>query len=206
MIWGNITEELEYLEEIATNLGQLMIKAQSLPLTVDNVSSWKQELETLVLGTDQLDLHTILLANKNALGELTKDNCVEQLRRYTRVIDDMRGNLYRLKAVNRSAQSGQREVVIGSYRLLSGGRILFRDSEIAFGGKLKAILVAFLTNNAEFVLTASEIADIWGDCNAATVSRHKSKLEEALAPYYGDRHKHINRVQMNPLTYKLDVE
>ena len=56
MIRGDITEELEYLEGIATSLGELMIKAQSLPLTVDDISSWKQELYTLVLGTDQLEI------------------------------------------------------------------------------------------------------------------------------------------------------
>lgn len=206
MVRSSIAEEIEHLERIAFSLGHLRNASLSLPLTVNDISSWIQKLETLVLNTDQLDLQAIFLANKDKLGTLTEDNCKEQLECYTGLINQMRSRLYELKAINRSAQSGQREAAAGSYRLLPGGRILFRDNEIAFGGKLKAILVAFLANNTEHTLTAAEIADIWGDGNVAAVPRHRSRLEEKLAPYYGDRHKHVNRVQTSPLTYKLDIE
>lgn len=206
MVRGSISEEIEHLEEIAVELGQLRNESLSFSPTVDSVSSWVHDLETLVLNSDQLDLHAIFIAGRNALGILTEDNCVSQLEHYTGFIDQMRDRLYQLKAINRSAQSGQHEVVVGSYRLLPGGRILFRDSEIAFGGKLKAILVAFLTRNTEYTLIAAEIADIWGDDDAVAVPRHRDKLEKALAPYYGDRHKHVKRVQTDPLTYRLDIE
>ena len=206
MVRGSIAEEIEYLERIAFSLGRLRNESLSLSPNVDEVSSWIQELETIVLDTDQLDLHAILLANRNTLGTLTEDNCKEQLKCYAGLIDQMRSRLYELKAVNRSAQSGQHEIVVGSYRLLPGGRILFRDSEMAFGGKRKDVLIAFLTRNTEHMLTAEEIADIWGDDDTVAVPRHKDKLEEALVPYYGDRRKHVNRVQTSPLTYKLDIE
>ncbi len=204
MIRGDTTEELEHLEEIAKSLGRLSVKAQTLPLTVDDISSWKQELDTLVLGTDQLDLHARLIAG-NTFGELTPDNCGDYLRHYIGLIVDMRGQLYHLKSINRSAQSRHQPTKLGDYELLVGGRILFRDKEIAFGGKLREVLVAFLLND-EHVLTMVEIARIWGDDNVATVSRHKCKLDEALAPYYGDGHKHVNRVRTNPTAYRLDIE
>ncbi len=205
MIRGDITEELEYLEGIATSLGELMIKAQSLPLTVDDISSWKQELYTLVLGTDQLDLHARLMAG-NTFGDLAPDNCGDYLRHYIGLIVSMREQLYHLKSINRSAQSRQQGLEFGNYRILVGGGILFRNKEITFGGKLKAILVAFLVGNDEHILMAVEIAREWGDNNTAAVSRHKCKLDEALAPYYGDGHKHVNRVRTNPTAYKLDIE
>lgn len=206
MVRGNIAEEIEHLERIAFSLGGLKNESLSLLPTIENVSSWIRDLETLVLSTDQLDLHAIFLANRDTFGALTEDNCKDQLEHYARLIDQMRSRLYELKAINRSAQSGQREVVVGSYRLSPGGRILFRDSEIAFGGRLKAILVAFLTKNTEHILTAEEIAGIWEDDNVVAVPRHRDKLEKALAPYYGDRRKHVNRVQTSPLTYRLDIE
>lgn len=204
MIRGDTTEELEHLEEIAKSLGRLSVKAQTLPLTVDDISSWKQELDTLVLGTDQLDLHARLIAG-NTFGELTPDNCGDYLRHYIRLIVGMREQLYHLKSINRSAQSRHQPTKLGDYELLAGGRILFRNKEITFGGKLREVLVAFLLND-EHVLTMVEIARIWGDDNVATVSRHKCKLDEALAPYYGDGHKHVNRVRTNPTAYRLDIE
>lgn len=204
MIRGDTTEELEHLEEIAKSLGRLLVKAQTLPLTVDDISSWKQELDTLVLDTDQLDLHAKLMASSNAFDVLTPDNCSDYLRYYMKLIIDMREQLYHLKSINRSAQSRHQPMKLGDYELLVGGRILFRNKEITFGGKLREVLVAFLLND-EHVLTTAEIARIWGDDNVATVSRHKCKLDDALVPYYGDGHKHVNRVRTNPTAYKLDI-
>ncbi len=204
MIRGDTTEELEHLEEIAKSLGRLLVKAQTLPLTVDDISSWRRELDTLVLNTDQLDLHARLMAG-NTFDVLTPDNCGDYLRHYIGIIVDMREQLYHLKSINRSAQSRHQPMKLGDYELLLGGRILFRNKEIAFGGKLREVLVAFLLND-EHVLTMVEIARIWGDDNVATVSKHKCKLDEALAPYYGDGHKHVNKVRTNPTIYRLDIE
>lgn len=204
MIRGDTIEELGHLEEIARSLGKLMVEAQTLPLAVDDISSWKQELDMLVLGTDQLDLHARLVAG-NTFGELTPDNCGDYLRHYMGLIVSMRDQLYYLKSINRSAQPRRQSMKFGNYELLPGGRILFRNKEIVFGGKLREVLVAFLINNDEHTLTTTEIARIWGDDNVTTVSRHKCKLDEALALYYGDGHKHINRVRTNPTIYKLDI-
>lgn len=193
------------METVAIGLGRLMIKAQSLPLNVDAVTSWKQELDTLVLGTDQLDLHAILLANNSTFGTLTSENCEDCLKHYTDLIDCMRQQLYRLKAVNRSILAKRQSLRLGDYEVLLSERVLFRGKEITFGGKLRRILMAFLVDNDEHTLTAAKITKIWGDDNIAAAPRHRDKLEKALAPYYGDGHKHINRIQTNPTTYKLDI-
>lgn len=122
MIRSSIQEELAYLREIAIGLGKLKIKAQSLPLLVDDVVAWKKELDTLVLETDQLDLHATLLANEKVLKTPTPETCKQYLDHYIGVIDQMRSQLYQLKAINRRESSCRHEVVIGNYTLFPEGR------------------------------------------------------------------------------------
>lgn len=206
MVRETTSDELEHLEKIAIRLGEFKIQAVHLPLNKGCISGWVAELRDFVMKTDQMELRFIFSDNDIlALDQDSEEVYRANIRHYLDIIDEMREYLYSLKALNRNSRKPPQEVAIGDYCRYLNGRIIFRNQEITFTGKLRDLLVAFL-DDKDCTLPADRVMEIWGDGNRATVSRHINKLNERLRPLYGDSKVHVRNVGGRPPIYKLDIE
>lgn len=196
---------MDYLEKLALGLGRLMLEAPVIMPTREAIVSWKHKLEKLVLDSDQLDLHATLKASNESAPAFKSEAYVPYVEHYTDAIECMRQQLYQWKAINRAAYVKKTEDRVGDYRIVRGGPIFFHDKEIAFGGKLKALLIRLIVNN-DHTISAKEVAEVWGDGNLAKATRHINDLNNALKGYYGDGRMHISRIATSPVVYSLDIK
>lgn len=207
MVRETTSDELEHLEEIAIKLGEYKIRAVHLPLNRNSVLQWIGELRDFIMETDQMDLRFFFSRADTVSLDQGSTNVAYQanIQHYVDIIDEMRGYLYKLKALNRNSRKLPLEVTVGDYRRYLDGEITFRNQEITFTGKLRSLLVTFLEDE-DCSLSADKVMEVWGDENRATVPRHINKLNEKLKPLYGDSKIHIRNIGNRPPIYKLDVE